>query len=839
MALTNLSFTDAVNLVQHSVQLERPVIVVTINYRVSIFGFLASKELQEELEESPEYQSLSTYDRSIGNWGLMDQKLAFEWVRENITAFGGNANNVTAFGESTSGTISGFPAKHVHKEGQALFNTLLEHLNIPLNLDSKEKMRRLRSIDQLELLDATRRLPPAYYPYYDNGQVFPALAADGQKPYNAWPSLLRHFIPFPELEAEAEQVYGIPETDADVERIFSKMIGDKGFAYPTHVLSDTLQDLQSARGVDQFKLLRYTMDVGMSKLEEIQPGLGATHGVDLPFVFGAPKLKALLTEAEVRLSKEMQRLWISFAYQQDYEAKVLSSAMRVPQVENGEAPIIPQDPSVMPVWRLAQEKEVEFDELNALNLNIFVPLTALKSEARVDPIPVMTWVHGGGFAWGSNADPLYDAVNLVQHSIQIERPVIVVTINYRVSIFGFLASKELQEELEESPEYPSLSTYDRSIGNWGLMDQKLAFEWVRENITAFGGNAKNVTAFGESAGAISLHYHMVLPSHHGLFDHAIMQSGTIHGFSARNVHKEGQALFNTLLGHLDIPLNLDSKEKMRRLRSIDQLELLDASRRLRPVYSPFYDNGQVFPALTADGLKPYNVQLAIRDVNAYDPNLQSVLLGSLKDEGTTFPRLFGKCTPQAWPFLLRHLIPFPELDAEAERVYGVPETDEDVERIFSEMFGDKSFTYPAHVLSDTLQNLQSARGVDQFKLMRYYMDVGMSKLDEMQPGLGATHGVELPFVFGAPKVKALLTGEEVRLSKEMQRLWISFAYQQDYEAKVLSSAMRVPQVENGEAYVMTSTHEVVIGKSNRLTEAQRAFWDRLAQMELAIADALV
>ena len=64
----------------------------------------------------------------------------------------------------------------------------------------------------------------------------------------------------------------------------------------------------------------------------------------------------------------------------------------------------------MPVWRLVPENAVDFDELNALYLNVFVPLEALKHETKVNPIPVMVWVHGGAFTWGSNADPLYGSL---------------------------------------------------------------------------------------------------------------------------------------------------------------------------------------------------------------------------------------------------------------------------------------------------------------------------------------------------------------------------------------------------------------------------------------------
>ncbi|OAQ29342.1 Carboxylesterase, partial [Linnemannia elongata AG-77] len=106
-------------------------------------------------------------------------------------------------------------------------------------------------------------------------------------------------------------------------------------------------------------------------------------------------------------------------------------------------------------------------------------------------------------------------------------PIIVVVPNYRMAAFGFLASKELQQDIDQHiQQSPTpIPAYDQSIGNWGLQDQKLAFEWIRENIPEFGGDAKNVTAFGQSVGAISLHYHIVLPAHHGLFDRAILQSG--------------------------------------------------------------------------------------------------------------------------------------------------------------------------------------------------------------------------------------------------------------------------------------------------------------------------
>ncbi|KAF8937525.1 hypothetical protein BGZ58_002556, partial [Dissophora ornata] len=175
-----------------------------------------------------------------------------------------------------------------------------------------------------------------------------------------------------------------------------------------------------------------------------------------------------------------------------------------------QGPVCPQMPSLYPLGLLVPKDfepygtgkyqfGVDHDEKYSLNLNIYVPLLSLKECA--EPIPVMTWIHGGANRDGSNAVPLYNASNFVQHSILLNQPVIVVAVNYRVNIFGFLASKELVQDMQEyvAANPAPISPYSQSVGNWGLMDQKLAFEWVRGNISAFGGDSRNVTAWGESA----------------------------------------------------------------------------------------------------------------------------------------------------------------------------------------------------------------------------------------------------------------------------------------------------------------------------------------------------
>jgi para-nitrobenzyl esterase len=121
-------------------------------------------------------------------------------------------------------------------------------------------------------------------------------------------------------------------------------------------------------------------------------------------------------------------------------------------------------------------------------------------------LPVMVWLYGGGFQFGASADPQYNGSNLAT------KDVIVVSFNYRLSVFGFLALEELDTEGPFS-------------GNYGLQDQIAAMRWVKANIAAFGGDPENVTIFGQSAGAHSVGLLMASPLASGLFNKAILESG--------------------------------------------------------------------------------------------------------------------------------------------------------------------------------------------------------------------------------------------------------------------------------------------------------------------------
>lgn len=139
---------------------------------------------------------------------------------------------------------------------------------------------------------------------------------------------------------------------------------------------------------------------------------------------------------------------------------------------------------------------------NCLFVNVWRP--AGRDQAK---LPVMVWIHGGGFSGGSGSVPLYDGSALAA------RGIIVVSLNYRVGVFGFLA-------------HPALTGEAGSSGNYGLMDQIAALRWVRNNIAAFGGDPAQVTVAGQSAGAASVHALLASAQAEGLFVRAIAQSGS-------------------------------------------------------------------------------------------------------------------------------------------------------------------------------------------------------------------------------------------------------------------------------------------------------------------------
>ena len=164
---------------------------------------------------------------------------------------------------------------------------------------------------------------------------------------------------------------------------------------------------------------------------------------------------------------------------------------------------------MQPVWKTKNIYTQDLGSMSedSLTLNIWAPADAKNA-------PVFFWIHGGGLTSGTSKETLYDGARLAA------RGVIVVSINYRLGVLGFLAHPQLSNE---SPQKIS--------GNYGLLDQIEALRWVNRNISAFGGDASNVTIAGESAGGLSVMYLMASPVARGLFAKA--NAKRLYDFNAR------------------------------------------------------------------------------------------------------------------------------------------------------------------------------------------------------------------------------------------------------------------------------------------------------------------
>lgn len=163
---------------------------------------------------------------------------------------------------------------------------------------------------------------------------------------------------------------------------------------------------------------------------------------------------------------------------------------------------------------------------NCLVLNVYTP--SLSEPSSLEPLkPVMVWIHGGAFVWGSGNTELYGPEYLLTEDI------VLVTINYRIGLLGFLRFED-----------PTLEV----PGNAGFKDQVMALRWVQDNIEAFNGNPGNVTIFGESAGGAAVHALILSPMARDLFDKAIVQSG-----STLNPWTKGKSCTKELAEYFGVP----------------------------------------------------------------------------------------------------------------------------------------------------------------------------------------------------------------------------------------------------------------------------------------------
>jgi para-nitrobenzyl esterase len=369
---------------------------------------------------------------------------------------------------------------------------------------------------------------------------------------------------------------------------------------------------------------------------------------------------------------------------------------------------------------------------DCLTLNVWTP-----SDAKPGSLPVMVWIYGGGYVGGGASEARQDGQFLAH------RNVVVVTLNYRLGIFGFLAHPELTAE-----------SAHHASGNYGLMDQGAALEWVKRNIASFGGDPKNITIFGESAGSFSVSALMASPLTKDLIAKAIGESGgafysSALSFPSREVsEKSGSEFAQAAFGTSKLA-------DLRKLSSDEIVKAATAKTTPPPRFAPNVD-GYFLP----DSVP--NIYAAGKQAHV------PLLAGWNSDEGRAFA-LFAKPPVTAESFAAQAQKMFGARAQEFLAVY--PASSDEEAKVSAGDFGGDSF-----IAYSTWRWIE-AHVQANLPTYRYLFNLG-SPGDKYHPAiLGAFHSDDIEYVFGTldSRQEAVWRPEDRKLSEQMGQYWTNFA----------------------------------------------------------------
>ncbi len=397
-------------------------------------------------------------------------------------------------------------------------------------------------------------------------------------------------------------------------------------------------------------------------------------------------------------------------------------------------PVSPQPDTLARLYNTPFDKVSE----DCLYLNIWTP-----AKSADEKLAVMVWIHGGANIMGGASTPAYDGQNLAKLGV------VVVTINYRLGPFGFFAHPKLSEESGRGVS-----------GNYGLLDQIAALQWVQKNIGAFGGDPARVTVFGESAGAQDICCLMASPAAKGLFQRAIAQSGHAF-FPLRHLRESLQSQESMEAQGLRLASDLgcaDAADPLAAMRGLSAEKILEVS---RPTMGLGGETGYRFNMIIDGELIPDDVRIIFSRGEQHDVPL---LVGTNANEGGIFMLNSNVATIEGYRTVLnRQYGPF------ADQVFALyPVSDAlQIRKALGDSLGDLGFIAGARTFARLMGNVPSRA---------YLYHFTMSSPGPIGAMLGAFHGSEIAYVFGNLDQGRISPDQKhLALSEAMSAYWVQFA----------------------------------------------------------------
>lgn len=365
------------------------------------------------------------------------------------------------------------------------------------------------------------------------------------------------------------------------------------------------------------------------------------------------------------------------------------------------------------------------DEFNSLNLVITKPASSASN------LPVVVFIHGGSNATGSNCNPLVDGATLVQRASDTGKPIIMISIQYRLGALGWMKVN--------------------GQGNWGFRDQQAALKWIKLHVKDFGGDSENITVLGLSAGSCNTFYQSLIKGNENLFNKVALMSGVANTTPLRSpkVQELMKQDLAALLFDGENAAHLTETKLDAKLFTVPVDDLITTT----GLYGPNHDIVRIWYG-TKDDQEIFPIPL---DTSSLPSSISSALLSDTFDEGLLFTDAIKHLDPE----IVKHQLSTSLSTELTNALYHYYDLDSNFQKGMEALFADLIFAYPIHTVLKK-----------EPRHFRLYFDTP----NPFDNSLGSMHGVDMLYLFGNYLTEYPPDSKEREVSRNIQDSYIRFFY---------------------------------------------------------------